>query len=218
MIDIKQLHRTYIDGCIHNILSLKHLSYLPLEIVYLIIERYWELKSEPVCIILLGSGSDSLHGYSQCTWDLILDQVRFLYPKCRYHVREIIPDVFRIGSDTCAVCHSSQNQTHRYHVQHTSSDFDFVKSQSESNLVDVSESFYKCWDRKDAGCYLISGNKWDRIVNGEKFSMDKEMFKCYIGAPLGFFNLESYLNKITLWVTTTFNNPQFLNHQNPMNV
>lgn len=46
-----KLHRNYISKCVDNLLYLKEINYLPLDIISLIINSIWRFRSEPVFII-----------------------------------------------------------------------------------------------------------------------------------------------------------------------
>lgn len=175
----------YFNKRIHNMLRLKptQIPDLSIKITNAAIERFRQLKSEPVSVILLNHNSDIVTDWHhKCTWEVVLDQIKLIYPECRYHVREMFTDVVR----------------------------------SQSELVDVTSSFNRCWDTKDRGCYLMSGNKWDRLVQGEKFYQDKEIFKFYPGGLMTFFDLKEYKNVVSSWVIDTLNDDQFITQQNAL--
>lgn len=84
-----RIHKTYIDRCIYNILYLKWGYGLYNDIIYQIINKYWNLRAEPICIITI---CESFVGYSgggfkrQPTWKIIIEEVKRIYPRCLYYV------------------------------------------------------------------------------------------------------------------------------------
>lgn len=84
----RQLHKTYIDKCIHNILCLEYSDKLLIDIIYIIINFYWNFRSEPVCVIFANS-EYALYTY---TYRMIIDQLKQIHPRCHYFVKNLPTD------------------------------------------------------------------------------------------------------------------------------